>query len=233
MRISSRLPDPPKFDLEIVFERKAPPGTFLRSVHRVCRTRDQEGRVSREFLYDEVDREALDAVVIVPHFLVHGPESDHAEHHVVLRSALRPPVVLRERERSPIAQPGPHSLWEVPAGLVEESSGQQEDIVQAAARELLEETGFQSELDQLHSLGPPSFPSPGVIAERHFFFRVEVDPTARLAPLLDGSPLEEAGELIAVPLSCALEAAAEGRLADAKTELALRRLYESLEGKKQ
>jgi ADP-ribose pyrophosphatase len=230
MRISSRLPAPPNIDLEIVSERKSPPGTFLRSVHRVCRTRDREGRASREFLYDEVDRNALDAVVIVPHFLVGGPSG---EHHIVLRSALRPPVVLRNEARSPVSHPGKNSLWEVPAGLVEEDDGKQEDLIEAAARELLEETGFHCLPENLHSLGPPSFPSPGVIGERHFFFRVEVDPQAQIAPSLDGSPLEEAGELVAVPLSCALQAAADGQLADAKTELALRRLHDFLERQKQ
>jgi ADP-ribose pyrophosphatase len=230
MRFSSQLPTPPNVELEIVEERKAPATSFLRSVVRVCRTRDDEGKMSREFVYEEVDRASLDAVVIVPHLLRRIEGRD--ERWVVLRSALRPPVVLRKKQRSPILAPEGHSLWEVPAGLVEESDGQQEDIRQAAARELLEEAGFEVSCDQLIPLGPPSFPSPGVIAERHFFFHVEVNLEAQVAPLLDGSPLEEAGELVALPLRKALEAAADGRLADAKTELALRRIAECFEGQR-
>jgi ADP-ribose pyrophosphatase len=67
-----------------------------------------------------------------------------------------------------------------------------------------------------------------VLAERHFYFEVEVDPATRREPENDGSPLEHFGAVVAVPLADALAWCAEGMLEDAKTELALRRLAEKL-----
>jgi ADP-ribose pyrophosphatase len=55
---------------------------------------------------------------------------------------------------------------------------------------------------------------------------VEVDPAARCEPSLDGSPLERGGVVVDVDLDDALALAAAGELADAKTELGLRRLRE-------
>lgn len=229
MRFSSRLPTPPHFDIEVVEEHRSSPDGFLRSVRRLCRTRDTQGRMSPEFHYDEVDRRALDAVVIVPHFL-RRTETGALERTVVLRSAIRPPVILRRIVGAADIGMKSRALWEVPAGLVEEHEGEQEELAHAAARELLEEAGFDVSVEQLHPLGPSSFPAPGIIAERHYYFHVEVDPETQVEPPLDGSPLEKAGELVAVPLHAALRAAKRGELADAKTELALRRFSEWLEG---
>jgi len=228
MRCSSQLPPPPHFDIDVVAERRAPGGAFLEPLFRTCRTRSKEGTLSAEFVYEEVDRKALDAVVVVAHFL-HSDKKGNTTRYVILRSAVRPPVVLRRQERSPIPEPGNRALWELVAGLVEAHASGAEAPSQAAARELFEEAGFQVDAQELKSLGPSSFPSPGVIAERHFFFQVEVDPRKQSRPTLDGSPLEEAGELIAVPLHVALDAARRGLLADAKTELGLRRFSEYLE----
>ena len=75
-------------------------------------------------------------------------------------------------------------------------------------------------------LGPGSYPSPGVIAERLFFFDVEVDPMARSDPPLDGSALENFGEVIDVPVAGALELCRRGEIEDVKTEIGLRRLSE-------
>lgn len=186
-----------------------------------------EHEPSAPFTYDEVDRRALDAVVVVPHFLQRSAEGVPVR-HVVLRSAHRPPVMLRDAARSPLVEPDNRALWELPAGLVEPDEASAEGIVRAAQRELLEETGFEVELSELVQLGPSTFPCPGVIAERHFFFHVEVSLERRVEPPLDGSPLEAVGSLVAVPLTVALEAARAGELADAKTELALRRLVETL-----
>ncbi len=55
--------------------------------------------------------------------------------------------------------------WELPAGLVE----QDEDAAQAAARELLEETGYPARA--IHSLGAPNSPCTGRFSNRiHSFF---------------------------------------------------------------
>ncbi|HEY0462599.1 MAG TPA: NUDIX hydrolase, partial [Polyangiaceae bacterium] len=88
--------------------------------------------------------------------------------------------------------------------------------------------GFAVGVDALLPLGHSTFPAPVFVAERHFFFEVRVDPSARREPLLDGSPLERFGSVIELPLSEALDLCRSGAIEDAKTELALRRLLEKL-----
>ena len=114
------------------------------------------------------------------------------------------------------------------SGLVEMSEQTPEGVRRSAARELQEELGFAVEESALRELGPSTFPCPGVIAERHFFFGVEVDPTLRAEPDLDGSALERDGAIVAVALEEALALCRRGQIVDGKTELALRRLREHL-----
>lgn len=200
-----------------------PPG-FLRLVRRRFRARYPNGIESGPFLYDEVDRAALDAVVIAAHY-----PSKEGNSWVYLRSALRPPVVFRDRSRSPVASEDPAgSLWELPAGLVEVGEQTLEGVQLSAARELQEELGFRLTPASLRPLGPSVFPAAGIIAERHFFFEAEVDPNSRTEPELDGSPLEQGGVVAALPLDAALAMCRDGRIVDSKTELGLRRLRERL-----
>ncbi|HXS18644.1 MAG TPA: NUDIX hydrolase [Polyangiaceae bacterium] len=225
MNTYESLPSPPHFGILVLQDLSEGAGGFLRRVSRRVCTVDPQGKQSRALIYDEVDRRALDAVVVVAHFEAKGP-SGHQQRFVVLRSAIRPPFALRPRERSPVPEKDNRGLWEAPAGLVEPNETGQAGLRAAAVRELWEETGFLVSAQALKELGPSALPAPGVIAERHFFFHVEVDPATQEMPPLDGSPLEEAGVVIAVSLSSCLEAARQGELSDTKTELALRRLVE-------
>jgi ADP-ribose pyrophosphatase len=182
------------------------------------------GETSPKFNYDAVERSRLDAVVVLAHF--DGPDG---RPQVVLRSSLRPPVFARPMEARPIAEKESlGELWEVPAGLVEADETTPAGLLGCAARELLEETGLTVDPTRLVPLGPPTFPTAGVIGERHFFYRVEVDPTSRVTPPEDGSVLEREAKVIFVPLHDALEACRSGEIEDAKTELGLRRLAEVL-----
>jgi ADP-ribose pyrophosphatase len=65
-----------------------------------------------------------------------------------------------------------------------------------------------------------------MMGECHFYFHVAIEPAARVAPPEDGSALERAAVLLDVPLRLALEGVRAGQVADAKTEIALRRLAE-------
>jgi ADP-ribose pyrophosphatase len=172
-----------------------------------------DGTESEAFQYDVADRRALDAAMIVAHFVSDGVRQ------VYLRSAVRPPCALRGADP---AIDG--NLWEVPAGLVEPG----EDPAAAAARELGEELGFVAEVSEMRPLGPWMYPVPGMIAERSLYYSVEVDPAARSTPTEDGSPLERSASICAIPLSEALEHCRSGAIRDAKTELALRRLADTL-----
>jgi ADP-ribose pyrophosphatase len=220
-------PDPdltfPELGLELVEDiSPAIADGFLRLVRRRLRVRYPDGTQSSEFVYDEVDRRAIDAVVIAAHYVEAGLR------WIYLRSALRPPVFFRDPRRSPIHEPHKGALWELPAGLVEPGEQTPEGVKEAARRELEEELGFGVATGELIPLGGSTLPCPGVIGERHFFFSVSVDPKRRAEPSLDGSALERFGRVVAVPLEKAVALCEGGQIEDAKTELALRRLRDQL-----
>ena len=206
----------PKHSLELLEELPEPGESgFLSLLRRRYRLSYDDGTTSAPFIYDEVRRAALDAVVIAAHTLRGG------ERRVYLTSALRPPIVMRER-------PAPGSgigLWELPAGLVEVTEQDSDGPRRAAARELGEEIGFAVAPERLSALGHWTYPAPALIAERHIFFEVQVEPSERRAPALDG-PLEHGALVVDLPLETALAMCAHGEIRDAKTELALRRLVE-------
>ena len=181
------LPDPPRIELEL--DRAADTSRareFLRLNRAALRARFPNGVVSETFFYDIAERALIDAVVVLPHFL-----DAKGVRRVVLRSSVRPPVALRSRDTSPIVERAfPGNLWEAPAGLVEEDERSEHGLRACAARELMEEVGATVAPDDLQPLGPSTFPCPGVIGERHFFFHVQVDPRSMVAPPEDGSVLE-------------------------------------------
>ncbi len=226
MSVQSELPPLPEMRLELVEDLSLADTGFLRCKRRRFVVHYPDGSVSAPFVYDEVDRKALDAVVIVPHFRAIEPETGTLTRYVYLRSAVRPPLELRDASRSAVVEPRVRGQWEVPAGLVEANEETPEGVVRCARRELEEEIGFDLPESAFFPLGPSMFPCPGVICERHYYFHVEVDPAGRAEPSLDGSPLEAGGLVVAIPLAEALRLVAVGHLADAKTEIALRRLAE-------
>jgi len=215
----------PKLTLELIEDLSpAQDQGFLRLIRRRYRLHYPDGTVSEPFIYDAIDRAALDAVVIAAHFRDHSSTP-----HVYLRSAFRPPLTLRKRGDWPSTEGRAEgALWELPAGLVEPSEHSAEGVVRAAQRELEEELGFSVPLSALRELGPSAFPAPGFVGERHFFFQVEVSPNEQREPGLDGSALERFGVIEHVPLAEALALCRAGVIEDSKTELALRRLAEVL-----
>jgi ADP-ribose pyrophosphatase len=219
----------PDIRLEIVEDLTTPSlsAGFLRIVRRRLRAHYPDGTQSEPFVYDVVDRAAIDAVILAAHF-----RDASGVRHVFLRSAVRPPLTFRDRNRSPRPSVDPVEgfLWEVPAGLIEVGEESEDGMLRAARRELREELGFEVKHEALRELGPSVFPVPGFIAERHFFFEVEVDPSERAEPSLDGSALEHAGAVISLPLDEALERCRSGEFQDSKTELCLRRLAERYPG---
>jgi ADP-ribose pyrophosphatase len=195
---------------------------FLRLVRRRYRAHYPDGTQSAPFVYDSIDRRCLDAVVIAAHYVDAG-----GIRHVYLRSALRPPLLNRgPRSPTPEQDPKDAGIWELPAGLVEDSEQSSEGLKHTSARELSEELGFTLPPERCLELGPGTFPVAGFCAERHYYYEVTVEPSTRAVPLLDGSALEHCGEVIAIPLAHALELCRTGVLIDSKSEIALRRLAE-------
>ncbi len=214
----------PKLTLELLEELSPDGAGFLRLIRRRYRAAYPDGSHSPPFVYDAIDRNAIDAVVIAAHF-----SDARGVQRVFLRSAMRPPLTLRDRTHSPLPEEAcDGALWELPAGLVESDERSPAGVARAAQRELHEELGFAVALDALHALGPSTFPAPGFVAERHFFFEVAVDPSLRGEPLLDGSALERFAEIVDVSLDEALDMCRSGAIEDSKTELVLRRLQERL-----
>jgi ADP-ribose pyrophosphatase len=211
----------PDLRLELL-EDISPPhgGGFLRLVRRRLRVRFPDGSHSEPFVYDEVDRLAIDAVVIAAHFQRDGVR------WVYLRSALRPPLFFRDPSRSPVPEAQMGALWELPAGLIEAGEQTETGVIEAARRELAEELGFAANSSDFRTLGTSTLPCPGFIAERHFFLSIEVQPEDRCEPSLDGSALERFANIITVPLERAIDLCRAGLIEDAKTELGLRRLLD-------
>jgi ADP-ribose pyrophosphatase len=211
------LPRPPAVEAVVVEDRSATAsavGGFvnLRRLHLAVRAPD--GALSPPFPFDIATRQAIDAVVVVAHFVHEG------ERHVYLRSTPRPALLVHDGAGGP--REG--NLWELAAGLIEPG----ESPRTGGARELHEELGFELHEERLLPLGGPTYPAPGFIAERHHYFHVEVDPSSRKPPLEDGSPLEQNAMVVTSTLLDALAHCVAGTIVDAKTELALRRLAEIL-----
>lgn len=216
----SELDELPRIGVEIVEERSAEARCdvgFLRLRRLSLRNRYGDGTLSDTYVYDLVERTALDAVAIV--LVARGGD----EPAICLRSALRPPVALREDDATGVQ-------WEVPAGLIEADEPGPEGVLACAAREALEEVGAKLAPDDFAPLGPAVLLSPGVMAERLSFVVADVDPAACVTPTEDGSPVEEQAVVRFVPLSEALAACASGVIADIKTELAVRRLADRERG---
>jgi ADP-ribose pyrophosphatase len=220
---SETLPALPRIDLVIEKDRSPRSTQGYLNIRRLdLRAKFPDGSESEPFTYDIVQRNALDAVVVAPHFRDAG-----GTRRVLLRSALRPPVALRPREVWPVPErPTLGGLWEVPAGLVEPGERSERGLRECAARELYEEIGATVDADAVQPLGPSTFPCPGIVGERHFFFHVEIDPAALVTPAEDGSVLERQAAIVTVSLEDALSLIRAGEIEDAKTEIALRRLLE-------
>jgi 8-oxo-dGTP pyrophosphatase MutT (NUDIX family) len=100
-------------------------------------------------------------------------------------------------------------LLEIPAGILDVPG---EDGAACAARELVEETGYRA--SALEPLGR-IYTTPGFTDERIELFMARAEPPP-------GAPAPEHGvEVVRMPFPVAVRAAADGRIVDAKTVVAL------------
>ncbi len=187
-------------------------GGFLNLRRLDVRTVHPDGQTSESFTYDLIERRTIDAVAIVAYTRGLG-----ADPHVFLRTAPRVPLLLREGFGGDEG-----NMWEVPAGMIDVGESPRE----AAARETEEELGFRVAPNVLEEMGPWTWPLAGCIAERNFFFCVDVSAHPRAAPTEDGSPLERGAAIESFPLATLLASCRAGLLRDTRTELALRRFAE-------
>jgi ADP-ribose pyrophosphatase len=198
---------------EVVSDERIGEGGFLRLRRLRLRVRRSDGTLSREGLYDFVERPyGKDAVVLMLwHRAADGVR-------VLLRHAPRVPLYFRDA-----AVGREHT--EVVAGILEAGEEDWAAIQKRAAAEAHEEAGVTVAAEAVERLGPASYPTAGLFAEVFHFAAAEVaDPRAAVAPPTDGSPFEEGASLEWVALDEALRRCDDGRIVDLKTELALRRL---------
>ncbi len=213
----------PVHHVEIIERMELEPGdqsAFLNIQRLKLVNHYRDGTKSSAYFYDAVIRKWLDAVVLVLSAEIDGALS------VCLRSCIRPPLVLRQELHLPMEDDGPIStLWEVPAGLLEENDVGTEGIKDRAAAEAREETGYAISPDDFTLMPGAPFLSPGVIPERITFVRAHIaDIDARKKPTGDGSPVEDGAVIWWVPVENAIALCEQGVIADTKTELAIRRL---------
>ncbi len=199
---------------------------FLRVRRVVLRNRRGDGSRSEPYVCDFVTRpKGPDAVVVV---LYHAGEDGV---RVLLRRCLRPALVLgRAAAEVPVPDGGAYPFFtEVVAGIIERQDVGREGVLRRAAIETEEEAGHRIDAARFEFLGAGTFPTPGSMPEKFWIVAAHVDdPRAATAAMGDGSPMEEGSRTWWEPLHEAIEGCVQGRIEDAKTELALRRLADRL-----
>lgn len=203
------------------------PGGFMGVRRLHLSTRRDDGTQSSPFICDFLVRPiGVDAVVVaIWHRGADGVVS------VVLRRGLRPALAMgRAPEDLPVPDTQRYLLFtEVVAGIIERGDVGEAGIRRRAALEVSEEAGYSVPTEAIEFLGAATFPSPGSMPEKFWMLSVEIaDRDAQGELEGDGSPMEEGGSTLWMPLDEAVAACVAGAIEDAKTELILRRLKDAL-----
>ncbi len=204
-------------------------GGFL-AIRRVrLRNRHADESLSEPYVCDFIWRPCgVDAVVVA----LHHRRADGTI-MVLVRDGLRPALALgRKGQAPPIPDARPYLfLTELVAGIIENHDKGEAGVKSRAAIEVLEEAGYRVMPEQVTLLGAGTFPSPGAMVEKYWLTAVEIDDPDAQEPLVgDGSPMEHGATTRWLELDAAIEACVAGDIEDAKTELTLRRLRDSLQG---
>lgn len=213
--------------IEVVGDRTADVGPdegFLRFRRLTVRNRYGDGSTSAPYACDIVSRQRVDAVAVVLYDI-----DDQGVVRVALKEGVRPPVYLRRDKQIPHGDVGDQLLVaEIPAGMLEPEDDGEGGIERRAALECMEEAGARVDPSNVAPLGAPMFASPGMADEMVHYRMARADLDALVTPTGDGSVMEEAGGVILLSLDEAIARCRDGRIPDAKTELALVRLRDLL-----
>lgn len=216
-------------DLEVLGEEfHGDAGGFLRVRRLRLRNRREDGTHSSEYVCDFVVRpKGPDAVVVVLW------RRAAAGVEVLLRSGLRPALWFgRDTHTLPVPDDA-RTMWmtEVVAGILEHDDRGEEGVRRRAAIEAWEEAGYRVDPSAVRFLGAGTFPTPGSMPEKYWLVAAEIAADAvQTAAEGDGSPMEHGAVTRWSPLDEAIAACVAGRITDAKTELALRRLRDEVGG---
>ncbi len=192
---------------------------FLQLRRLRCRNRRADGSVSSIYRVDVIDRPRLDAVAVL--VFRRGPQGLE----VLTRMNLRPAAYFRKDKDQAIPDGRSHLLVEeIVAGLLEPTDKGEEGLKRRAAEEVKEEAGYEVAPEEIELLGSAFFVAPGILSEKIFLTCVDCTGKQGRAPEGDGSPMEESATVRWWPLDELLTACRDGRVPDAKTEMALGRL---------
>jgi len=214
-------------EVEVLSTELLGAGGFVELRRMQVRNLRQDGSRSRPYTLDAVLRPAgADAVVVVAYELDRPARSGA---RVLLRRGLRPVARLgRGGQPTREGTTPPVEVIEAVAGILEVGDVGEAGLRRRAALELEEEAGLRVEAGAIHPLGEPLFISIGIMAERLYFCAVETALRGHGPGAGDGSLLEEGGGGVSFALEEALRLCRAGAIADAKTELILRRLADHL-----
>jgi ADP-ribose pyrophosphatase len=217
--------------VEVVADRtgeRACDDGFLRLKRFLVRSVYEDGSRSAPYPCDMVSRPDPDAVAVAVYALG-DPDGGSRDVVVVLRENVRPPVHFRGVK--PLVQPDAvrrTMLLETVAGILEPDDAGPGGVERRAAHEAREEVGVPVAPEGVEPLGAELFTSPGVTDEKVHFRAARADLAARGHPAGDGSVMEEAGEVVVLPLADAIAGCRDGRIPNMVTEVALVRLAERL-----
>ncbi len=202
--------------------KNAPP--FVKVERVILQHHYTDGSSSRPYHFDMVTLPYFaDAVAIVIYYV-----DDSRNIWVGVRKSIRPSIYMRKFDpyKKKLDQKEYLTYYEIVAGGIEhgdlEPGGA--GIDGRAAKEVLEEAGFEIEPSDLEKLGGGVFSSPGSGKEKIHFRAVRVNPDTRKTPTGDGHPLEEAGKFLFIEIRELLEKCHRGEIEDSKTEIGARRL---------
>lgn len=202
---------------------------FLRLKRLRARNRRTDGTASPEYKIDVIDRPTLDAVALV----IWARTARGVE--VLTRHQLRPAAFFRRGRTAAFPEPEYLLVEEIVAGVLEPGELGLEALKHRASEEAREEAGLAIPPGDIHPLGGPFFPLPGIVSEKIHVLEAEVrrppGPDVLDAPHEgDGSPLEEGSHLQWRTLEEAVRACDAGVIEDSKSEIAFRRLERRLAG---
>lgn len=217
------LPTPPQITFTEGEVQILPETGFLKIKRSDLTFHYPDGTSSEPFTVDRMFRGTDDAVGVMAWFRT------GLTPHIYLRSAVRPALSLRDYSVTGVKEPRDiGNLWEMPAGGIEKTEKGQAGVLLAASREVQEELGFTLPPNKFKFLGKRTFLDVGSSGTRMFILHIEVDPSTRIPPNGDGSPMERCGEVVSIPLKEALDAINDGYIIDSYTEIGIRRLVDLL-----
>jgi len=179
----------------------------------------EDGRLSRPYGFEMVERRGIDSVALIPFRHRRG------KFWILIKAGFRPALFLRGLRRAPGERIRSRTLtFEAVAGSLEPDEWTDSQIDRRALAELEEETGFRAKPTDLLSLGAGFFPSHGQCTEKIHLRGVRLDRRRHQAPRGDGSINESETWTLWVEALDLMSRCRRGEIEDPKIEIGVLRL---------